>query len=325
LRKIYFRTSAGGKEGWGNIFRLLTIYQILKKKEKFNNLFIFQGNNFVSKHLKSNNIRNIKLKNKVSLIDEEKILKKIGNSDITIMEMLDCNFYRQKIYKKYTKKLIVFDDILKNKYCSDKLICAQYTKKKIKNINFYSGYNYFPIRKDFANFQNKNKKINKKIKKILVCLGGSAYKGANMKLLKYFLKKKYYVTFILGDENKTNFKNLKLPKNINFKYKIKNLSKYIFNSDLVISGGGYVKIESAHLGTPMITLPVQKHQLELVKNFKLKFNVSYLDFHSKLKYKLVDKLIAKYTYKFRLKLRKKFNLTFKKKRINKNITNLILN
>tara|TARA_B100002052_G_scaffold247994_1_gene234629 strand:- start:234 stop:845 length:612 start_codon:yes stop_codon:yes gene_type:complete len=198
-------------------------------------------------------------------------------------------------------------------------------KKKIKNINFYSGYNYFPIRKDFANFQNKNKKINKKIKKILVCLGGSAYKGANMKLLKYFLKKKYYVTFILGDENKTNFKNLKLPKNINFKYKIKNLSKYIFNSDLVISGGGYVKIESAHLGTPMITLPVQKHQLELVKNFKLKFNVSYLDFHSKLKYKLVDKLIAKYTYKFRLKLRKKFNLTFKKKRINKNITNLILN
>ena len=104
MRKIYFRTSAGGKEGWGNIFRLLTIYQILKKKEKFNNLFIFQGNNFVSKHLKSNNIRNIKLKNKVSLIDEEKILKKIGNSDITIMEMLDCNFIDKK-YIKYTKNL----------------------------------------------------------------------------------------------------------------------------------------------------------------------------------------------------------------------------
>ena len=39
------------------------------------------------------------------------------------------------------------------------------------------------------------------------CIQGSEYE-----IIKIFFKKKYYVTFILGDENKTNFKNLKLPK-----------------------------------------------------------------------------------------------------------------
>ncbi len=325
MRKIYFRTSAGGKEGWGNIFRLLTIYKILKKKEKFNHLFIIQGNKLIINHLKSNKINYKKLNNNISLNTEKNHLKKIGNSDITIMEMLDCNFKRQKIYKKHTKKLIIFDDILKNKYCSDILICAQFTKRKFKDINFCSGYKYFPIRDDFEKLKGRKKKINKQIKKILVCLGGSAYKEANKKLLRYFRKKNYDVTFILGHENVKNFVNIKLPKNINIKYKVSDLSKYIFNSDLIISGGGYVKIEAAQLGTPMITLPVQRHQLDLVKNFKKIFNVPYLNFQSRLKFKDIDNLISKFSYNFRLKLSENFKFNFKKNKVNDLIAKIILN
>ena len=102
---------------------------------------------------------------------------------------------------------------------------------------------------------------------------------------------KILCNFYFRYENKTNFKNLKLPKNINFKYKIKT-SQNIYLT-LSYQGEDMLKLVCSIRYT---ALPVP--QLELVKNFKLKFNVSYLDFHSKLKYKLVDKLIAKYTYKF---------------------------
>ena len=49
----------------------------------------------------------------------------------------------------------------------------------------------------------------------------------------------------------------------------KNLPKIIFDSDIVISGGGYAKMEVAFIGTPQISIAVHKHQIDLL-------NKSYL-------------------------------------------------
>ena len=51
----------------------------------------------------------------------------------------------------------------------------------------------------------------------------------------------------------------------------KNLAEILFKSDLVISGGGYSKIEAAAVGTPQISIAIHKHQVNLLKNFKKKF------------------------------------------------------
>ena len=55
----------------------------------------------------------------------------------------------------------------------------------------------------------------------------------------------------------------------------KNLAEILFKSDLVISGGGYSKIEAAAVGTPQISIAIHKHQVTLLKILK-KFKTRYI-------------------------------------------------
>ena len=44
--------------------------------------------------------------------------------------------------------------------------------------------------------------------------------------------------------------------------KPKNIPEIIYKSDLVISGGGYTKVEAAYLSKPVIPIPIHFHQIE---------------------------------------------------------------
>ena len=328
MKKVYLRSRGGGKQGWGNIYRLIAIYDLIKSK--YNCLFIFEGTNEVANFIKEKKLKYIRLKENITLNQEKKIIDRLGNADLSIIEMLDCSLGRQKIYKKKSNKLLVFDDILNKKYCADKVISAQY-KSKFRNIkNLISGYEFYPLRKKYNNYKNKKKKIKKKIEKVLVCLGGSSYNLGNEKMYNFFKNKNFKTIIIQGNEQKRlYFKKQVKNKNVLFKSKIKNLAKLIFDADIVIAGGGYVKIETAFLQTPMIILPVQRHQLELVKDFNKYCNVPFISYPSKLNNKMIAKNFNKYSYKFRYQmnkiLRNKFRDNIFKKKILSFIENQIGN
>ena len=112
------------------------------------------------------------------------------------------------------------------------------------------------------------------------------------------MKKRNRTRFILGGELNVEFKRKLLQ--INKKFIIsklpKNLAEILFNSDLVISGGGYTKIEVASVGTPQISIPIHEHQLDLLKNFKKKFKTQYID---KNKINTLDKKIENFNFKKR--------------------------
>ena len=116
--------------------------------------------------------------------------------------MLECNFSRQKIYKNISKKLVVFDDILSKKYCADLLVCAQKKYNEKKHKNSLIGYEYYPLRKEFKKYINKQKNIKKKISNILICLGGSSYITAYKKLINFFKKKIITSHLYLGTKKK---------------------------------------------------------------------------------------------------------------------------
>ena len=224
--------------------------------------------------------------------------------------MLDCTFSRQKIYKNISKKLVVLDDILKQKYCADLLICGQKKYGEKKYSNRLVGYQYYPLRKEFERYLNKKKNIKKKISNILICLGGSSYKTAYKKLINYFKNKEFNITFVFGNEiDKVIKKDLKI-KNFNFIKTTNNLPKLLFNSDMAIVGGGYIKIETAYVKTPMAVFPVQKHQMKLVKDFKKFCKIPFLPLPSNINYQDIKKIINFYNYKKRIEisniLRKKF-------------------
>ena len=239
---------------------------------------------------------------------------------------MNCNYYIQKIYKKASKKLIILDDITKKNYISDILISCQkkfFKPRKSKFCKFYNDYTYFPLKKTFNEFISSNKSTRKDIKKIIVFLGGSNYLKHYIKIAKKLKKHKFNVSFLIGPENSNKIS--REIKNVSKSFKIfidSNLvAKKIFNSDLVISGGGYTKIEAAYLKTPMICIPIHNHQKVLIRDFYKQFNLKINYSNLLVKNNLIQEL-QKLNYFKRLNISKKFSKTFKVNGINK-IANLI--
>ena len=313
----YLRCSAGGKEGWGNLFRLLIIRQYLIKKYKSKVILIINSNLDVKNFLKKKKINFIYL-NKKKLDYEKKKICNLKRSDLTIIEMLNPIVELQKLYLKKSKRVVVLDDILENKYFSDLVISCQNSIKKpsiSKKTSFFSGYEYFPFREEFNKYFKKKKIIKKEINKITVFLGGSSYEKINYQIAKK-LKNFNKTKFIFGSELNQKFKRkiLKINKSFKILKLPNNIAETLFTSDLVISGGGYAKIETACVGTPQISVPVHSHQLTLLSNFSKKFGSKYI---SLSRLKLLDKLIKNFTFKKRCIESKKYKIFFIKNGVEK--------
>lgn len=311
MKKYYLRTSAGGKLGWGNLFRILIIYDYLKENKKKVYLYV-KGNNEVYNFLKKKKINYIKIQ-KNDLVHENKILKSNGYADVSFIEVLGPTLGLQRIYKKNSKKLVVLDDLLNKKYDCDFLFCCQ-TKKKhlIKNIKkIYNSFKYFPVSKEFNNYIHKKKKIRKNIKNLIVFLGGGNYSRICILIAKYLNKLKLNVTFLIGNES--SMKTKSQLKKINRKFKVlinyTKIADIIFKSDLIICGGGYTKIEAGYLKTPLIPICVQKHQNIVAENFKQIFGINFIK-HNEIDNKNLTKLIYDMNYSARKKMSNKFSRYF---------------
>lgn len=314
---IIFRCSAGGNHGWGNIKRLELIYNSLKKKIKFNYKFLVDSNVEVKKYLRKKNIKYISVSEK----NEDKILSKFKNIDISIIELLHCSLKIQKKYKIISKKLIILDDITKRKYISDVLISCQkkYNKiHKIKECKFYNDYSFFPLTENFDKYIKRRKIINKEIKSIVVFIGGSNYIKSYIGLAKIFCKTNYKITFLIGYENSLKILReiKKISNEIDVKIDSNDIPKYIFEADLVIAGGGYTKLETAYLKTPLLCLPVHKHQEKLIKDFYNTFKLKN-KFKIKLNKTIIFNAINILSYRTRYEISNIFRKKFKINGVNK--------
>ena len=319
---ILFRCSAGGNHGWGNIKRLELIYRSLKRNHSFKYKFIINSNSEVEEYLSSKKIDFISLNKN----NEDKILKKINSVDLSILELLYCSLKIQKKYKKISKRLIILDDITKRHYISDVLISCQkkyFEIKKDDQCKYYNDYSYFPLPSNYDKYINKKKKINKEIRIVSVFIGGSNYIKDYIGIAKVLSKTSYQVIFLIGPENsvKITKKIKEISKNFEVQINTDNIPKYLFNSDVVISGGGYTKIETAYLKTPVLCIPIHKHQKELIKDFYSTFKID-----KKLqKYSNKNDIISSLKYldfKKRLQMSNIFSKIFKKNGVSK-ILNII--
>lgn len=323
--QISFRTNAGGENGWGNLIRLYNLYLYLYKiKPDYNYLFIIEGDEEIFKYLSRKKIKFIKLKNKISIKNEKIILNKIKEKNYLICEMLDLSYARQLMYKKLYKKVIVFDDLINQKYAADYVICAQewpsYKNIKIsdKNTKFLLGYDYFIFNKNYKKYNEIRikKKLKSKIKSIVVILGGSDYEIAYMKVAQALKKinKNIKILFIIGfshiKKNKKTIKSI-LP-NAKIMSNVSDVSKYIYKADVAIVGGGYTKIEAAYLLTPSIIISVQWHQLLLANQFSKITKTLHLGYFSMIDEKLIEENLKKISLiDERIKIRNNYLKLFK--------------
>lgn len=321
---ILFRTSAGSSYGWGNLYRILTIFYDIKKKLNFDYLFLVNGNYQVKRYLNRLNIQSIVEENFDTNIDHSFLINK--KFEILIIETPLCNLKLMNYYNKFISKIIVLDDVLKFKYNCDVLVSCQENRKN-KNIKLsrptqiYNSYKYFPFKRIFLNERFRDRTfLNKTIKIITVFLGGSSYFNENLKILEFINKYngKIKINLILSNEL-NNLKKIKLLTQYTNQI-ISNDNRIphtLIKSDLVICGGGYTKIESAFLKCPIIIIPIHHHQINLTKNFSAKFKTINTQIIQKLSFSSFKKNIEMANFVYRKNCIRKFLKYFSNEKVNR--------
>ena len=251
-----FRLEISKEIGLGHYKRLL----VLKKKINLKPIWIISGDkNIIHKLFKKKKFFYIKdFKSEIQNIVN---LKKIGVTKI-VFDIANNNFINNNknlktinLYRKNNFKTISFD-LPKQKKTSDiSIIPYDYiSKSKPKNNKkTFVGSEYFLYETKF-----KKNNLSKKIKKILISIGGSDYKNIGIEILKILSNEKFSIKLLSGLNKKIHFKNKKLST-VNFHNKVE---KYYKWCDIVICGEGITKFEAINHNKPVILI----HQYDVFSN-----------------------------------------------------------
>ena len=274
---LIISTFSSHKIGMGHFFRSLN----LAKQYQKNTILLVNKSNKCKKYLK--NIRhefvNYKKKNW-----EKKYIK--NKFTIWINDRLNTNSEHVRLLQKNGVFVVSIDD--------------NGSGGKISNLNFAQNIHLATSKKN--NFQKKRKylilksvnpqkiRIRKKIKSIMVTLGGSDTYNLTNTVIKNLLSLNLKTTVFVGPENKLK-KNIIKNRNIIYKFSVRTLENHMFFYDLIICGGGITPFNAASQGLPSIIVANEKHEINTAK-YLVKMGVStYCGFRSaNINTKLISKI-----------------------------------
>ncbi len=289
-KTLYFRTRGGPVHGWGNIIRLGSFAEYCRKRGHKDILFFVEGPDTVISYLNHCGFQVVKLLEDVSLEEESDIFSKYSKSDVLIVEMEDCNYYRQLMLKEYTLKLVVFDDLLDHQYCADMVVCGQalpsYGNKEISNpdTKFLLGFNYFLCRPEFVIYADMDRSFSPSISNVLISLGGGRYDIGYLKVAYALAEFKETITptFVLGyaDQDRLKEEIKEILPHARIFGGVKEIEKMFWQTDFAIVSGGYNKLEAAITSTPAVIISVQWHQIPLSEEFSKITGMPYVGYMS---------------------------------------------
>ncbi len=296
---LFFRTRSEGKYGWGNLARLSWIAKYFKETENIKCYFIIEGGSKSKKFIQNLGFDILICKKNISFEEELKLLKKFNSKINIIVEMLDFVYEHQLNYRNQNFNIIILDDLLEQRYCSNVVICGQVQSEKSpqiikeKHTKFYYGYDYFPINPSLKINKCFEKRVQNR-KKLGVFLGGVPYTIALLKIAKSLIEFKHldihFVTGIGINLSLTEEIKALLPNAVI--YETVDVGRYLASLDFAIVGGGYSKIEAYFYKIPSLIITTQYHQIPLAQIFSKKTNQKYLG-HA---YYLNNKFITESVY-----------------------------
>ena len=161
------------------------------------------------------------------------------------------------------------------------------------------------LRDEFFEFRKKVKP-RKKFRKLLISFGGTDSTNETRKVLKSikFLKneKLERVDVVFGGVNKNEIKKLCQPiPNVKLHSNVKNIAKFMYNSDFAIGAGGSTIWERFCLGLPTYVSVVALHQKETTVALAKKeclVNIGMADIITVKRYaKILDNIDKKKLYR----------------------------
>jgi len=206
----------------------------------------------------------ISLKNYPVFMQKEKNIIddiKSFSPDLVINDRLDTTIEYVEQLKKLDIQIINFEDLGEGAIKADLVINAIYPEKQILK-NHYFGHHYFVLRDEFI--YSKQKENIQNVKNILISFGGVDPNNYTKKTLEviydYCNKENINITVISGFGYKEH-DSLNKYKNINIEKNVSNISKYMFDADLIFTSAGRTTYEIASIGTPTIVLAQNEREL----------------------------------------------------------------
>jgi len=270
-----FRVDASELVGTGHLQRCLLLADCFVLKENCKVVFL-TTEELAKKIIEQHGYKCIKVSHKYDSVSS--YLKTLADSPIVVADINSENiFENQNLYKNYiqqlkndSKFLITFEDLIDYPFRAN-IVIIPYAGAE--NLNVYSdktatyllGPNYFPVRDEFK--LNKKPLLSKKVRKILITMGGSDPKRITLVVLDALKSnhENFHLTILLGPASKISTQEVEKVLNEyngNFEiiYNTNNISSLIFNSDIVISNSGLTKYEIALIGIPSILISNNKKQ-----------------------------------------------------------------
>ena len=188
--------------------------------------------------------------------------------DVVINDVLDTDENLIKLERKYTNRIVNFEDMGPGAWLADAVINALYENRKNKPSNVYEGSDYFFIRDEFL--EEKPKEFSEECRNIMIMFGGadpSNLTGKLYDICKVLHPKMPDVEFhfltCFAYENKEGITD-DPESNIFVHHDAKRVSFYMKQADLCITSQGRTVFELASMGVPAIVLAQNEREAEHV-------------------------------------------------------------
>ena len=301
--KFLFRTDVSQAIGTGHMMRCLTLAKQAKKRgasvcfvtrdpnEHVTNLVLSEGHaiqplqTVISDNCKTGNDSThadwLTVSQEIDAMQTLRVFYEF-RPDWVIVDHYSINNEWHEIFKKNFAKIMVIDDLGDRKLRCDILLdqnlgaCkAKYNSKVPNDANLLMGPQFALLRDEFKERREQSIKdrTNRKIKEILITMGGADVDNYTTKVLLEILKSEYSefcnFTVIVGQAypHLTSLNALITSSQtpILLLQNASNMASIMSKSDLCIGAAGSTSWERCCLGLPSITLAIADNQIEILR------------------------------------------------------------
>lgn len=268
--KILFRTSGGSNPrnelGMGHIYRCMNLSKKFKSHET---LFLIEDFGSVTKLLRYNGEKVLKLNPRINENDDIKETKKYikkNQVDILVIDKYGLKNNYVKSLKEQIKTVVI-TDLYKNNYNADLIINGFIGYNNSIKFNKYKTKCLLGPRYQILNNYLEINNSKRKEFDLVLTLGGYDSKCIIEKILEFIIVKNFNfkTLVILGPATRKTAKILKIEKkhkkNIKIIKETKNFQSEISKGKNAITGGGISTYEFARLNIPFGIICQYNHQL----------------------------------------------------------------
>jgi UDP-2,4-diacetamido-2,4,6-trideoxy-beta-L-altropyranose hydrolase len=289
---VIFRVDSSTQMGIGHLMRCLTLADELQKKNHKITFICRELQGSIVNLIKHKLIRLLEnddfqsddlyldLLGATQEQDAEQVIRVMPeNTDLLIVDNYALDEFWHKKLRQYTDKIMVIDDLADKQFDCDILLNQNlgsqekdYRGKVLNDCELLLGCDYALLRPEFKELRAQaleKRKNTKKIKNILISMGGSDIKNITYDVLQQ-LDSNFDIVVVLGSVSPHNvmIKNYAKDKNIEVIVNADNVAELMLEADLAIGAGGSTSWERCCLGLPTLLYVLADNQKVIAENLE---------------------------------------------------------